>query len=128
MPLEIKLLVWSAALAAVQTAIAAFGTVTQAGLPAGVGNRENMQPFSGWVGRAHRAHRNLLESLVLFAILVLVAQAFSRFNAMTALGAQLFFYSRVLYAVVYIAGIPWVRTLIWSVSIVGLVMIFLQLM
>jgi uncharacterized MAPEG superfamily protein len=127
MPLEIKLLIWSTALAAVQTAIAAFGTVTQVGLPAGVGNRENIQPFSGWVGRAHRAHRNLLESLVLFAILVLVAQAFGKFNAMTALGAQLFFYARVLYAVVYLAGIPWIRTLIWTVSVAGLVLIFSQL-
>ncbi len=127
MPLEIKLLIWSVALAAIQTSIAAFGTVTQAGLPAGVGNRENMQPFTGWVGRAHRAHRNMLESLVLFAILILIAQAFGKFDAKTMLGAELFFGARVAYALVYLAGIPWLRTLIWAVSVVGLLTIFLQL-
>jgi uncharacterized MAPEG superfamily protein len=127
MPLEIKLLIWSTALAAVQTSIAAFGTVTQVGLPAGVGNRENIQQFTGWVGRAHRAHRNLLESLILFAILVLVAQAFGKFNAMTTLGAEIYFGARVVYALVYLAGIPWLRTLVWTVSVAGLVLIFLQL-
>jgi len=127
MPIEIKLLIWSAALAAVQSFLAAFGTVTQVGLPVGVGNRETMPTFTGWVGRAHRAHRNMLESLVLFAILILVAQAFGKFNAMTTLGAELYFGARVAYALVYLAGIPWLRTLIWTVSVVGLVMIFKEL-
>jgi len=127
MPIEIKLLVWSVALAAIQTAIAAQGTVSQIGLPTAVGNRENIQGFTGWAGRAHRAHRNLLESLILFAILVLVAQSQGKFNAMTALGAEIYFGARVAYAVVYLIGIPWLRTLIWGVSVAGLVLIFLQL-
>ena len=42
---------------------------------------------------------------------------------MTALGAQLFFWCRLAHAVVYIAGIPYLRTLAWLVSVVGMVMI-----
>src|SRR5262249_53797881 len=110
-----------------QSIVAVLGTIGQVGLPTAAGNRDNMMPPAGWAGRANRAHRNLLESLVLFAILVLVAQALGKLNAMTALGAQLFFYARVAYALVYIIGIPWLRTLIWGVSVVGLVIIFLQL-
>jgi uncharacterized MAPEG superfamily protein len=126
MPIEVKYLLWAAALTAVQVAIAALGTVTQAGLVTGVGNRDDMPVLTGWAGRAHRAHRNMLESLVLFAVVVLVGQALGKFNAMTALGAAIFFWSRVAYAVVYLIGIPWVRTLLWGGSVVGLVMIFLQ--
>jgi uncharacterized MAPEG superfamily protein len=126
MPMEIKLLVWSVALALLQVVIAASGTVLTVGLVDGVGNRDNMPVFTGWVGRAHRAHRNMLESLVLFGLLILVAQALGKFNAMTLLGAQFFFWGRVAYAVVYLAGIPWVRTLMWAVSMVGIVLVFLQ--
>jgi uncharacterized MAPEG superfamily protein len=47
---------------------------------------------------------------------------------MTLLGAQLFFWARLVYAVVYVAGVPWVRTAVWAVSAVGLILIFLQLL
>jgi uncharacterized MAPEG superfamily protein len=43
------------------------------------------------------------------------------------LGAQLFFWARVAYALIYIAGIIWLRTLSWLVSVIGLVIIFAQL-
>ncbi len=46
---------------------------------------------------------------------------------MTLLGAQLFFWGRLAHAVVYIAGIPWVQTVAWFVSVIGLLLIFLQL-
>jgi uncharacterized MAPEG superfamily protein len=127
MSIELKLLVWSAALAFVQMLAAATGAFLQVGLPKLAGNREGLPPMVGWAGRAERAHRNMLANLVLFAALVLVAQAAGKANAMTALGAQLFFWARLVYAGVYLAGIPWVRTGVWAVSVVGLVLIFLQL-
>ena len=83
--------------------------------------------FTGWVGRAHRAHRNMLESLVLFAILVLVAHAADVHNTMTALGVQLFIWGRLAFAIVYIAGIPYLHTAAWTVALAGMALIFLQL-
>jgi uncharacterized MAPEG superfamily protein len=77
--------------------------------------------------RATRAHLNMLESLVIFAIFVLAAYATNRLNATTALGANLFFWARLAYAIVYIAGIPWIRTLIWGVSIAGALLVLSQL-
>jgi uncharacterized MAPEG superfamily protein len=127
MPLELKLLVWSAALALILVVIAVLGAMQQVGLAKLVGNREDLKDCTGWPGRAQRAHRNLLENLIIFAILVLVAQIAGRLNAMTALGAQLFFWGRVAHAAVYIAGITWLRTLAWGVSVVGLVLILLQI-
>jgi len=126
MPLELHLLVWSVALAFILVLIAVSGATLQVGLPKLAGNREGLADCTGWAGRAQRAHRNLLENLILFAVLVLVAQATGRLNAMTALGAQIFFWARVAHPVIYIAGVPYLRTLAWGVSVVGLVMIFLQ--
>jgi uncharacterized MAPEG superfamily protein len=127
MPNELQLLVWSAGLALVQMLIAVMGAQTQLGLPMLAGNREDLPRVTGWAGRAQRAHMNLLESLAIFAIVVLVAHTINRFNDTTSLGAHLFFWGRVAYALVYIAGSPWVRTLTWAVSIAGIVLIFTQL-
>jgi uncharacterized MAPEG superfamily protein len=126
-PVEITLLIWSVALCVLQMLVAAVGANLQVGLPALAGNRQDMPPLTGWAGRAQRAHRNLLENLPLFAILVLVAAMAGVLNATTALGAQLFFWARVAYAAVYLAGIPYLRTLLWLGSMVGLALIFLQL-
>jgi uncharacterized MAPEG superfamily protein len=124
---DLHLLLWSVALTVVQMIIAAAGANGQVGLATLAGNRDNMPATSGWAGRAARAHANMLESLPLFAALVLIAQVTNHATAMTALGAQLFFWARLVYAIIYLAGIPWLRTAVWAVSMVGLVIIFLQL-
>jgi uncharacterized MAPEG superfamily protein len=49
-------------------------------------------------------------------------------NSTTLLGAQLFFWARLAYALVFIAGIPWLRTAIWTVSVIGMILIFVQLL
>ena len=126
MSTDLHMLVWAVALTIVQTVLAAFGAMQQVGLPALAGNRESLPAIVGWAGRAGRAHRNMLENLVLFAALVLVAAVTNRANAMTAMGAQLFFWARLIYVPVYIIGLPWVRTIVWAASVIGLVMIFLQ--
>jgi uncharacterized MAPEG superfamily protein len=128
MSLELKLLVWSVALAFAQCLVAVVGAMLQVGLPTLAGNREGLPPITGWAGRAERAHRNMLQSLVLFTALVLAAQVANKLDATTALGAQLFFWARVAYAAVYVIGLPWIRTGVWAVSILGLVLIFVRLM
>jgi len=127
MSVEMTLLVWAVALTFVQVLISAAGANLQVGLPALAGNRESVPPLEGWAGRAQRAHRNMLENLVLFVALVLVAQIAGKTNAVTALGAEVFFWARVVYVPVYLIGIPWVRTAVWGVSVVGLLLIFMQL-
>jgi uncharacterized MAPEG superfamily protein len=124
---ELSLLVWAVVLTFVQMLIAMQGMTMQVGLPKLAGNREGLPEFKGWAGRAVRAHLNMLENLVLFAALVLVAVISSKANATTLLGAQIFFWARVAHAAIYLAGIPWLRTGAWTVSMVGLVIIFLQL-
>ena len=127
MTFDLQMLVWAAALALVQMVIAAIGAQGQVGLPTLAGNREDLPPITGWAGRARRAHGNMLENLVLFAIVVLVAHVAGKANATTALGATLFFWARLAYALIYVAGIAWLRTAAWAVSVAGVLLIFSQL-
>ncbi len=127
MSFELNLLVWSVALTFIQMLVAVSGAILQFGLPRLAGNRKDLPAATGWAGRAQRAHHNMLESLVLFAVLILVTEVTNKNNAMTGLGAELFLSARVAYAVIYVVGLPWVRTGVWGVSAAGLILIFLQL-
>ena len=124
---ELMLLTWAVALTVVQMLVAVTGAFLQVGLPPLVGNRENFPALTGWAGRADRAHRNMIHNLVLFAALVLTAVAANKTSDSTLMGAQIFFWARLAYAVVYLIGIAYLRTAVWLVSVIGLVIIFLQL-
>jgi uncharacterized MAPEG superfamily protein len=125
---DLTILVWAVALTFVEVVVAALGAQLQVGVGALAGNRDELPPLSGFAGRAQRAHRNMLENLPLFIALVLVAQVAGKTNAMTLLGAQLFFWGRVAHWLIYLAGIPWLRTLAWFVSVVGMILIFRELL
>ncbi len=125
---ELTLLAWSVILAIVHMLIAVQGALNQVGLMTLIGNRENFPEILGWGGRAGRASRNMAENLVLFAAVVLAVVAVDRTNAMTLLGAQIFFWARISYAVCYIGGIKWLRTLSWLVSVIGTALILWQLL
>ena len=124
---ELTLLIWSVGLTFIQILVAVTGATLQFGLPDLAGSRENLPSASGWAGRAQHAYRNMLESLVLFAVLVLVTEITNRNNAVTGFGAQLFFWARVIYALMFVVDLPWLRTGVWGISIIGLILIFLQL-
>jgi uncharacterized MAPEG superfamily protein len=74
-----------------------------------------------------RAHQNLLENIAPFAILVLVAHVAGNANAMTALGATIFFCGRVFYVVTYLWGVAYLRTVVWFGAWAGGVMVLTQL-
>src|SRR5499427_5127947 len=124
---EILWLVWAVALAFVQVLIAVTGAFTQVGLMKLVGNREDMPKLTGWVGRAERAHINMVVNLVLFTALMLAVVVLGKSNATTLLGGHLFFWKHIAYAVIYLAGLPWLRSLALTGSVVGLLLIFVQI-
>ena len=113
------MLTWVAVLAASLTRAKGW---TFAGAMVAASNRENLPAASAFAGRAERAAQNTLENFVLFAAIALVAHAAGAANPKVALGAQVFFWARVVYLPVYYAGIAYVRTAVWGASIVGLAM------
>jgi uncharacterized MAPEG superfamily protein len=124
---ELSFVVWSVALTFVEVLVAVLAAQAQLGLGPLAGNRDELPPLTGFAGRATRAHWNMLESLPLFVALVLVARIAGKTNAATLTGCELFFWGRLAHWVIYLIGIPWLRTLAWVVSVIGLVTIFLQL-
>jgi uncharacterized MAPEG superfamily protein len=124
---ELMWLLWAVALTVVQMLVSVSGATLQVGLPMLASNRDAMPALTGWPRRAERAHHNMLESLVLFVALVLIAVVTNKTNSATLLGAQLFVWARLAYALIFIAGIAWLRTLVWFASMIGLVIIFVQL-
>ncbi len=118
---EIKYLAWSIALGLVYVLVAATLGTAQRGLDWNVGNRDGeSKPLTGAAGRAHRASWNFLETFPFFAAAVLAVVLIKVNSAHTAQGAMLYFWARALYLPVYVVGIPYLRTLVWAVSFVGL--------
>ena len=121
---EMQMLWLSIYLGIAQLLLATLFSVGHRGLPWGVGARDEAAPPLGrFGGRAERAFRNFLETFVFFAAAVLLANALGKHSPSAALGAQIYFWSRVAYVPVYIMGIPFLRTLIWAASLVGIGMV-----
>src|SRR4051812_21420983 len=121
MTTDLWMLLWSAVLGLVLPNVYVTGLMgTTGGLEWGLGNREvPITTETPWAHRARRAHANLVENLLVFAILVLVAHAAGRSDQWTALGSRLFFWGRLAHAVTYVAGlVPW-RTVAFAVAIAG---------
>ena len=110
---------WAAVLGASMIRVKGW---TFGGTMLAVGNRENLPAASAFAGRAERAAQNTLENFLLFAAIALVAHAAGATNPKVALGAQVFFWARIVYLPVYYAGIAYLRTAVWVVSIIGLAM------
>jgi len=95
----------------------------QVGNPALMGNREDIAAPAGAARRAIRAHLNLLENAVPFAIVVLVAQSLHVSTPTTRAAALVFILVRVAHAVAYVAGITTIRTLLWMAGVVATIVI-----
>lgn len=124
MSIELKMLAWSIVLGLAQIALTATFATLQRGLKWNVGPRDGVAPpLSPLAGRFDRASRNFLETFVFFAAAVLAVLLTQKADTQTALGAQLYFWARVAYLPLYAFGIPYLRSLVWTVSLIGLVMV-----
>jgi uncharacterized MAPEG superfamily protein len=118
-------LVWSAVLTWLML-IASSALRTQGWAPGGIaramGNRDDLPPPTPLAGRADRAAKNMLENLVIFTALVAAVHFAGKVGALSELGANIFLWARVVYWPVYLAG-SWLRSIVWTITIIGLVMI-----
>jgi len=81
-----------------------------------------------WAQRARRAHSNAVENLVVFAALILVAHLAGVSNPTTALAAAVYFWARLGHYLALTFGLPYVRTIIWTVSWVAEMVIAWQVL
>ena len=101
--------------------------MTPKGISWGLGNRDYETNLPAWHGRAQRAHRNMIENLAPFAVIIIVAQLGGVSNEWTQGGAIAFLVFRILHAVCYIAGLtPW-RTHVFNLSLTAEIVILYQI-
>ncbi len=106
------------------------GTATrELGLPYNAGARDAGRKAQGVVaGRAARALANFLETYPAFVGLALALVVAQKSGGLGAAGAAVWFWARVVYLPLYLAGVPYVRGLAWGASLVGLVLMLIALM
>lgn len=99
------------------------------GLVAALANpKPDDKPHDPWADRAMRAHTNAVENLVVFAPLVLVAHLVDIHSGVTQSAAAIYFFSRLAHYIVYILGIPVLRTLVFTVSWLAILAIALAIL
>jgi uncharacterized MAPEG superfamily protein len=122
---ELTYLAWTLVLAVVQILWADMARTGQYGLKWNTGARdEDMPPLKPMVGRLLRAQANLYETLPLFAAAVLIATvAHKDGSALTLWGCRIYVWGRVIYLPLYAFGVRNLRSLVWVVSSIGLLLV-----
>lgn len=98
------------------------------GLTDAVGYPQSPKPQSPWAQRLMKAHANAVENLVVFAPLVLLAQAMGVTGPAIGTAAAVYFWARLVHAVAYTFAVPWVRTLSFVVGFLAQAFVAWQLL
>ena len=129
MTIELVLLAASVVLGIVHIIIVSHLQSWQRGYRWTASSREkSIAPLTGFAGRAERALRNYLETFPFFAAAILAITVANTHNWLTVLGAHLYFWGRVVYAILYAANFPLVRSLVWNIPTIGILMVIVGLL
>ena len=123
MSIELQYLVFTVFLLIVQMVFQAGAGFVANGLLGLAGSRDDEVLTTGIGGRFERAYYNMLETFPVFAALVLVVHVTEAWDATSAIAVQVYFWARVLYIPAYVVGIPFLRTIVWFVSMIGILML-----
>lgn len=126
MAIELICLAWSVVLGLVHIFAAAHVRTKELGFKWNMSSRDNeTPPLSPLSGRLARAQANFFETFPLFATAVLLAVITNELSHLSYWGSIIYLAARVIYFPLYALGIPLIRSLIWLVSILGLLMVLL---
>ncbi len=125
---ELISLTWVTTLTAVMWMPYILNMIVVRGLVDAVGYPHDPKPLSPWAAKMKRAHANAVENLVVFAALVLIANAAGVSNDTTVLACQVYFWARLVHLLSYTFAVPWVRTVAFVVGFGCQMAIALQLL
>lgn len=89
----------------------------------GLGSRDSKQEYTDMQGRASRTVANHIEGMLLFVPLILVVELASLSSQLTVYGAGIYLVSRLAFAPLYLLGVPYLRSLVWGIALLGIMMI-----
>ena len=128
MTTELRMLLFAIVLGIIHILAASVAVTKQRGAKWNMSARDAKAPeATGLAGRLDRASKNFLETFPLVAAAILLVHVTQISSPVTALGAQIYLGARVVYLPLYAFGIPVVRTLVWTVSMIGFVMLLAPL-
>ena len=124
---ELMSLTWVTTLTAVLWMPYILNMIVVRGLIQAVGYQDDPKPLAGWAAKMKAGHANAIENLVIFATLVLIANAAGVSNDTTVLACELYFWARLVHVLAYTFAIPWVRTFAFTVGFGCQIAIALQI-
>ena len=128
MSIELQLLAWSVILALAYIITQVSLATLARGMAWNASARDEAQTsLPPQAGRAQRALDNFKETWPAFIALALALAVTGRTGGTGALGAWIWFIARIVYLPLYLLGVPGVRTLVWAISIVGLILMLARL-
>lgn len=128
MTLELKMLALSIGLGLLQIVLASHASSLQRGYVWTASSRDEPAPaLTGIAGRLARALQNFVETFPLFAAAVLIAYVAGTHSWMTEWGVQLYFWGRLTYLALYATGVFLLRSLVWNIATLGIVLVLLSL-
>jgi uncharacterized MAPEG superfamily protein len=125
---ELMSLTWVAALSAVMWVPYILNTIAVRGLVTAVGYPDNPAPLADWAQRMKAAHYNSVENLVVFATLVLVANAAGISTDVTVLACEIYFWARLVHLLSFTFAVSWVRTLSFAIGWMSMVALLIQML
>lgn len=128
MAVELICLVWSVLLGLAHILIAGQARTNELGAKWNVSARDDVQPkLSAMTNRLFRAQNNFFETFPLFATVILITATTQLYSTYSQWGAILYFAARVVYFPLYAFGIPVIRSIVWLISLFGILLVLVPL-
>ena len=129
MPVELRIAALGALLLFVHIFVATRFKTAQYGRKWNVGARdEALPPASPVTGRTMRAQANFQETFPIAIVALLGVVIAGRTSAWTALGGWIWLGARIVYLPLYAVGVPVIRTIVWTIGLVGIAMVLWPLL
>jgi uncharacterized MAPEG superfamily protein len=121
MPVELKILALGALLLFIHIFIATRFKTAQYGRKWNVSARDEALPEPNPVsGRLMRAQANFEETFPIAIVALLGVVVAGKTSQWTAIGGWIWLGARIVYLPLYWAGIPVIRTIVWTIGLIGL--------
>jgi uncharacterized MAPEG superfamily protein len=123
---ELNCLGWASVLGIVHIIVAGNARTKEFGVEWNISARDDKNPpLSPFTERLFRAQTNFFETFPLFASALLIVAVSQNSSVYSRWGALIYLLARVIYFPLYAFGVPVIRTLVWLVSMIGLLLVLM---